>query len=85
MKRIAHNGLVGGSSPSGPTIYIKHLAAFLRSAFRSNEPKRLNSEPIPGSMVEMKMDQATRAHRNLNPHAVALGLQSAMLDASASL
>lgn len=51
MKRVAHNGLVGGSSPSGPTIVFKHLPSVLRRASKSGVPNSgqigLHRGPVP--------------------------------------
>jgi hypothetical protein len=44
MKHIPHNGLVGGSSPSGPTNYINDLASDLRGSRGFIEPKSARFE-----------------------------------------
>jgi len=48
---LAHNGLVAGSSPAGPTNDPNDLAQDRRSSRRFNEPKRSESVPDPGSLV----------------------------------
>jgi hypothetical protein len=41
--QIAHNGLVAGSSPAGPTSEINHLSDFHLGRCRAPHQKRLTS------------------------------------------
>lgn len=52
MNPFAHNGLVVGSSPTGPTNQINDLSADKRGARGFAEPKRSSEARFPGSRMK---------------------------------
>jgi hypothetical protein len=57
MIPIAHNGLVPGSSPGGPTNEFNDLAAILRISRKSDEPNAAGIPVALGSLAQLFMEK----------------------------